>query len=171
MGGLTAKGQFQSFSASGKMEGGTGRGPTGPAGATGPAGPTGPTGPTGPSGLTTHTFEAVFNGMGTPLVAGTGSGQVVYIPIPYIGTIQSYQIAMTPAGNVQFDIWKANAAIPTVANTIVGNTNPPAVTDSSGIINSSTLTGWSPSVAANDIVAISISSVTVGQFVCVKVVY
>ncbi len=60
------------------------------------------------------------------------------------------------SGSIVVDIWKLNAAIPTVANTITASALP--TLSSSQYINSTTLTGWTTSVSANDVFAFNVNS-------------
>jgi hypothetical protein len=89
-----------------------------------------------------------------------GTGIKGYFTIPYACTIVGWTITsvLDVTGSVVFDIWKANAAIPTVANTITASAKP---TLSSGVLASSaTLTGWTTSIAAGDVLAYNVDSIS-----------
>jgi hypothetical protein len=54
------------------------------------------------------------------------------------------------------DVWKANNAIPTVANSITGS-SPISIT-ANQLANSTTLTGWTTSVASGDVFIVNVNS-------------
>jgi hypothetical protein len=64
------------------------------------------------------------------------------------------------SGSIVIDIWKDSYANypPTVADTITGSAKPTITTDTKA--NSSTLTGWTTSVTAGDILYFNVDSVT-----------
>jgi hypothetical protein len=149
-------------------------GPTGPTGATGPTGPTGatgsqgPQGPTGPTGATgsNQGFGVSFGSVasGSPaLVTDTA-----YLTVPHACTIAAWNITLN-AGTAIFDIWKVatGTAIPTSANSITASA-PPAISTGTAI-HSTTLTGWTTSVSANDIVAINLKTVATATFASIVV--
>jgi hypothetical protein len=86
-----------------------------------------------------------------------------YFTLPQACTISGWAIAVN-AGTATFDIWKISSgtAIPTVSNSITASAQP---TIASGTVaQSTTLTGWSTSVSANDIVAINLQTVATATF-------
>lgn len=85
-------------------------------------------------------------------------GVPCYVRVPYGGTIISWSIVANVSCSCVIDIWKANAALPTVANTITASAKP--TLSSSTTTSSSTLTGWTTSVLANDVFGFNISSLT-----------
>ena len=91
------------------------------------------------------------------------SGSVVYFTVPYACTISAWNISVD-AGTVTFDIWKiaTGTAIPTVSNTITASAKPALSTGTS--IHSTTLTGWTTSVSANDIFGIQLNTVATAKF-------
>lgn len=100
---------------------------------------------------------AVLDGGGSVLTTGA---KKAYVSIPLAGTITKWRILADVSGSIVIDIWKALYANypPTVANTITASALP---TVSSAIKNeSSTLTGWTTSVAAGDVLEFNINSVT-----------
>lgn len=111
-----------------------------------------------------------FGGTSNPLfrtigvtVDGGGSvpatGAVArFITIPYSGTITGWTLESNAPGSVVVDVWKRNAAIPTIANTIVASA-PPTLA-SQQYVNSTTLTGWTTAVTAGDVFGFSINSAT-----------
>lgn len=95
------------------------------------------------------------------------SGSVVYFTIPFAGTITGWDIA-ADAGTCTIDVWKiaSGTAIPTIANTITASALPALA--SGTVAQSTTLTGWTTSVAANDIVAFDLKTVATAKFVSVQ---
>jgi hypothetical protein len=102
-----------------------------------------------------RTVSFTIDGSGTALTTGTKG----YLPaIPYAGTIVSWRIVAKESGSIVFDVWKANAAVPTNANSITASAKP--TLSSAQIGSSSTLTGWTTSVAVNDVFGVEIESAT-----------
>lgn len=91
------------------------------------------------------------------------SGSVVYFTIPYSCTISAWN-ATVDAGTVTFDIWKiaTGTAVPTVANTITASALPAISTGTA--LHSTTLTSWTTSVSANDIVGIKLQTVATAKY-------
>jgi hypothetical protein len=91
------------------------------------------------------------------------SGSVVYFTIPYTCTIAAWN-ATVDAGTVTFDIWKiaTGTAVPTVTNTITASALPAISTGTA--LHSTTLTSWTTSVAANDIVGIQLKTVATAKY-------
>jgi len=85
-------------------------------------------------------------------------GVVGYVVMPYAGTITGWSIAANVSGSIRFDIWKANNALPTVANTIVASAKP-ALT-SVQYLSSTTLTGWITTFIAGDVFAFFVETAT-----------
>ena len=104
----------------------------------------------------TKTFGAVFDGGGSVLTVGT----TVDVMIPVAMTITSWTMLADVSGSAVVDLWKDTYANypPTVADTITGSALPTITT---AIKNtSSTLTGWTITVNANDIIRFNINSAT-----------
>jgi hypothetical protein len=104
----------------------------------------------------TQTIGVTVDGSGGTITAG----QKGYVRIPYACTITSWSILTGNAGTgatVTFDIWRANNAIPTVANSLVGAGTKPFLTSNTAQIASAAPTGWtSVAVAANDILGFNV---------------
>ncbi len=107
-----------------------------------------------------HSLGASFDGGGSPLV----SGKTVYFTVPFACTIQAWNIAVD-TGTATVDVWKiaTGTAIPTIANTITASALPAISTGTA--IHSTTLTGWTTSVAANNIFGINLNAVSGATFV------
>jgi hypothetical protein len=98
----------------------------------------------------------ILDGNGAPFTTGVKA----YLQIPFNATITSVTLLADQTGSVVVDIWKDTYANfpPTVADTICGGSKP---TISSNIkYTDSTLTGWTKTITANDILAFNIDSVT-----------
>lgn len=97
------------------------------------------------------------NQPGIPINTGTGGLKFS----PGAGTIVSATISGTLNGSTcsaVVDIWKINAAIPTVANTITASDLP--TLSSSSYSQDTTLSGWTTSVSANDVFLDNVQSNT-----------
>lgn len=142
----------------------------GAAGAPGAAGPTGPaTGllyaadapedappPVVPSPLRTVNKGASWVSS-TAIVAA--SANVVYVNCPVPGTIRRVKVMTSGGpGNCVLDVWKApfGSFPPTVANSIVASA-PPTIAGGT-TYSDATLTGWTRSIAAGDVLAFKITS-------------
>ena len=111
-------------------------------------------------------FGAAFGSVasGSPaLVADTA-----YFTVPHACTIAAWNITVN-AGTATFDIWKVatGTAIPTSSNSITASAQPAISTGTA--IHSTTLTGWTTSVSANDIVAINLKTVATATFASIVV--
>lgn len=161
-------------------------GPTGPTGNTGPAssavgptgpagGPTGPTGPTGSQGLTGPTGPSQVAGLQFVIDGGGGviaTGVKGYQKIEFACTLNEVDMFADQTGSIVVNIWKcttaqfdAGATHPVAADKIT-STTPPTI--SAGVKSAdSTLTSWTTTFAAGDILAYNVDSVTTIQRVTV----
>ncbi len=107
--------------------------------------------------LAKRAIGAGFDGSGSALTSG--STQTTYFTVPFACTITAWNITVD-TGTITFDIWKiaTGTAIPTSSNSITASALPAISTGTA--LHSTTLTGWTTSVAANDIVAININTVS-----------
>lgn len=82
------------------------------------------------------------------------------ITIPFSGTITSVQLLADAAGSIVVDLWKDTYANypPTVADTITAAAKPTLSTANK--YTDSTLTGWTTSVSAGDIIRYNVDSVS-----------
>jgi hypothetical protein len=95
-------------------------------------------------------------------------GQKGYVQIPYACTITGWRLIANAAGSIVVDIWKTAApTIPTVANVITASAKP--TLSSQQTATSSTLTGWTTSVAANDIIGFNVNSATTVSWVILQI--
>jgi len=105
-------------------------------------------------GQSARTVCAAFDGQGSAPTAGTKC----YVICPFAGTITGWRIVGDVTGSAVVDVWKVayGSNLPTVSNTIAASAKP---TLSSAKINKNdTLTGWTTSVAADDIFGFNVDS-------------
>jgi hypothetical protein len=95
---------------------------------------------------------------------GLAAGNTGYLTMPYACTISGWNISVD-AGTASVDVWKVatGTAIPTVSNTITASATPAIAAGTA--IHSATLTGWTTSVAANDVIGINLKAVSGAAFV------
>lgn len=90
--------------------------------------------------------------------SSVAASTVTYIRVPYTGTIAAWHIVANTSCSCTIDVWKANNAVPTVANTITASAKPSLSSASTG--SSTSLTGWTTSVGAGDVLAFKLESLT-----------
>jgi hypothetical protein len=74
----------------------------------------------------------------------------------YSGTIISWRLLADVASTITVDIWKTSGSIPTNANSITASAKPTLVNGVTS--NGNTLTGWTTSLAADDILKLEVES-------------
>lgn len=90
-----------------------------------------------------------------------GAGVVTWIQVPFDSTIQQVTLLADQAGSIVIDIWKASYANypPVLANSITASAKP---TLSSAIKSQdSTLTGWTKSITAGDVLKCYVESASI----------
>lgn len=110
-----------------------------------------------------RTIQFVIDGGGATITTGVKGDQHV----PYACTILEWTLLADQTGSIQIDIWKDSYANypPVVGDTITASAKPLI---SSGVkAQSSTLTGWTTAIAANDTIRWNVDSVTTIQRVTV----
>jgi hypothetical protein len=122
------------------------------------AGPATAPGQSVPSTLKTNLRVGSFGTTVDGYIGVIQTGVVGYVVMPYDGTITGWSIAANVLGSIRFDIWKANNAIPTVANTIVASAKPQL--SSVQYLSSTTLTGWTTTFIAGDVFAFFVETAT-----------
>jgi hypothetical protein len=135
--------------------------PMGASGPTGAQGSVGATGAQGAQGAATTTRDLIMSidGGGSAIAANT----TVWFQVNYACTIQSWTLLADQSGSVTLDVWRDSYSNfpPTVADTITASAKPSI---SSATKNtSSTLTGWTASISAGDILKINVDSCTTIQ--------
>jgi hypothetical protein len=104
-----------------------------------------------------RSIGAGFDGGGSAL--SSGSTATTYFFVPFACTLSAWNITVD-TGTITFDVWKiANGtAIPTAANTITASALPAIASGTA--LHSTTLTGWTTAVSANDIFGVNINAVS-----------
>jgi hypothetical protein len=106
--------------------------------------------------------------VGDPAGSALATGVLCYIVVPFAGTITGWDI-VTDAGTATVDVWKiaTGTAKPTVTNTITASARPAISTGT--VIHSTTLTGWTTAVAANDVLGFNLDAVATAKYITVNV--
>ena len=107
----------------------------------------------------TYDFVSVDGRQG--LISGTitsATGVKGYVRIPYSGTITKVTLLADVSGSIVVDIWKDTYANypPTVADTITASAKP--TLSSATKYEDSTLTGWTKTITAGDVLAFNVDS-------------
>ena len=102
-----------------------------------------------------RTITVTIDGGGSALTTGL---KLLLPQIPITGTIVSWALVADVSGSVVLDIWKANAAVPTNSNSITASAKP--TLSSTQLASSSTLTGWTTSIAVGDVWGFEVESAT-----------
>ena len=86
------------------------------------------------------------------------TGQKGHLEIPFSGTIQRVTLAADQSGSIVVDIWKDTYANfpPTVADSICGSSKP--TISSAQKSQDSTLSGWTKTTNAGDVLAFNVDS-------------
>lgn len=115
-----------------------------------------------PSNIKVRTFGGSF--VSSDGVTALTAGATSYFTIPYTCTISAWNIVVD-AGTATVDIWKiaTGTSKPTGANTITASATPAIAANTA--VRSTTLTGWTTAVAANDIIGINLEVVATATFV------
>jgi len=116
------------------------------------------------AGGSSATIGTTIDGSGGTITIG----QKGYVQVPYACTITAWRLIANTAGSIVVDIWKTAApTIPTVANVITASAKP--TLSSQQTATSSTLTGWTTSIAANDIIGFNVNSATTVSWVILQI--
>jgi hypothetical protein len=109
--------------------------------------------------FTTGTILFIIDGGGSAITTGEKGD----LTIPFACTINEWTLLADQSGSIVVDIWKDTYANypPTVADTITASAKPTISTATKG--QSSTLTGWTTSIAAGDILAFNVDSASTVQ--------
>jgi hypothetical protein len=125
----------------------------GPAGQNGSAGVSGTSGTSSP-GFSSGSFGITIDGGGSTITTGLKG----YVEIPYSGTITSWSLLADVSGSIVIDVWRDTYATfpPSVADTIAGSEKP--TLSSAQKSEDTSLSTWSTSVTAGDIMAFNVES-------------
>jgi hypothetical protein len=109
----------------------------------------------GGSGKTATLLIEIGNGV-TPIQAGFQ----FFVPLDHTGSWTGYTLTAKESGSIVVDLWKDTYANfpPTVADTITASAKPTLSTAQKAL--DSTLTGWTPSFTAGDVLGINVDSAT-----------
>lgn len=86
----------------------------------------------------------------------TGGKNFTRVISPYTGTIKRWYLIADQSTTTTVDIWKSAGAIPTNTNTITASAKP--ALSAAELNDSSTLTGWTTSVAEGDVLIMEVES-------------
>ncbi len=109
--------------------------------------------------VTVGTVTFIIDGGGATITTGVKG----YLTIPFACTINEWTLLADQSGSVVVDIWKDTYANypPLVADSITASAKPTITTATKG--QSSTLTGWTTTIAAGDVLAFNVDSITTCQ--------
>jgi len=105
--------------------------------------------------------------VGDPAGSALATGVLGYVVVPNACTIAGWDIVVD-AGTATVDVWKVGTgtAKPTVSNTITASAKPAISTGT--VIHSTTLTGWTTSVTAFDIIGFNLDAVATAKYITVQ---
>lgn len=114
-----------------------------------------------PVGGSVSSVTFVIDGGGNTITTGTKG----YLEVPFQCTISVATLLADRSGSIVVDIWKctyaqfdAGATHPVASDSITGGNPPTIITDTKS--QDSTLTGWTTTVSAGDILAFNVNSAT-----------
>lgn len=116
--------------------------------------------PVGPGGGNIN-YQKIVCGNSAAAGTAVAVGTTPSLTFPTAGTIISATLSGSlSAGNCSatIDVWKANAALPTVANTITASALPALST--AKYHQDTTLTGWTKTISTNDVIMCNVQSST-----------
>ena len=122
----------------------------------------------------TNTWTLLSNSDGAITYAADNNGTALTTGMtrcqasPFAGTITGWTILTDQSSSIQLGVWKLafGSALPTSANSIVASAPPAITTAVTG--TSTTLTGWTTSIAKNDMICGTITSVSSATWVALK---
>ena len=105
--------------------------------------------------------------VGDPAGSALATGVLGYVVVPNACTIAGWDIVVD-AGTATVDVWKVGTgtAKPTVSNTITASAKPAISTGT--VIHSTTLTGWTTSVTAFDVIGFNLDTVATAKYITVQ---
>ena len=107
----------------------------------------------------------IIDGGGSVITTGVKG----YLEIPFACTITQVTTLADQSGSIVVDIWKDTYANfpPAVADTITASAKP--TLSSAQKAQDSTLTGWTTAIAAGDILAFNVDSITTCERVTISI--
>lgn len=111
--------------------------------------------------------DAIGVAVGDPAGSALATGVLGYVVVPNACTIAGWDIVVD-GGTATVDVWKVGTgtAKPTVSNTITASAKPAISTGT--VIHSTTLTGWTTSVTAFDIIGFNLDTVATAKYITVQ---
>lgn len=108
------------------------------------------------SNVRTHALYWIIDGGGAPLTTGVKG----YLPVPFAATITQAQLVADQSGSIVVDVWKDTSANfpPTDADSITASA--PITLSAAQNVTDATLTGWTTSLAAGDVLGFNVDSVS-----------
>lgn len=101
-----------------------------------------------PINQTTREITFSLDGQGSAISAISGSNTWYLANTPFAGTITRWSLVADKSGSIDIDVWKANAAVPTIANTITASAQCSLASSQS--MFAGPITGWSSAVSQGD---------------------
>ena len=114
-----------------------------------------------PNNLKTARFEIGVSSTTTITTGAKGRKTV-----PYSGSIIGWKLVSDLSTTTTVDIWKANNAIPTVANSITGSA--PISLTAAQLNTSTTLTGWTTAILPNDVFILYVNSNNNAEYIALE---
>lgn len=106
-----------------------------------------------PANVKKRDIILALDGNGSAIAAG---GIWYLSNVNFGGTITGWDVVADQVGSIVIDVWKANAAVPTVANTITASSLP-TLTSAQSAFNGS-VSGWTTSISAGDVFGFKVNS-------------
>ena len=94
-----------------------------------------------------------------------------FLTVPFACTITGWHLVADVSGSIVMDIWKQafGTGVPTNANSITASAKP--TISAAQKASSTTLTGWTTSVSADDVLGFEVESASTVKFVCLTLTY
>lgn len=105
----------------------------------------------------------IHNGEGSTTAITTGIKYTTTVIADKGSTITGWKIFCNPSSSLTLDVLKANKSKPTATNSITGSAAP-SITNNQ-YAESTTLTGWTTSVVAGDILVLNVVSNTAASYI------
>lgn len=110
-------------------------------------------------------MEFVIGGGGVAITPGVKG----YLSLPYAAVIGSWSIMADQSGSISIDVWRLNAGIPLLANSIVGGGTKPNLSSAQAAF-SVTPSGWTSTVLApGDIIGFFVNTSSVVTQVTISI--
>lgn len=94
----------------------------------------------------------------------TGGKAKTLVRCPFAGVITGWNLTSDVATTTTIDVWKAAGSVPTNANTITASAKP--ALSAASVASSTTLTGWTTTVAEGDVLQIEVEANSAATHLC-----